>query len=307
MTCGVLQGSVLGPLFFLVYVNDLQQAIGDCGIQLYADDTVLFQSGENADTARTKLQGSMDNFKKWCDVNALTINASKTKTMVFASRSKVKKSKNIDIKVDGEKLKMVPSFKYLGMTLDSTLNSNLHIAQIIKCVCHKMTLLAKLKRYLNESTALVIYKSMLLSYLDNGDVIFCNSNKKDLDKLQRLQNKCLRICMGKDRLFHTHGAHVQAKVPYLEDRRLAHVRNFMYKRKSNRELLNNREIRTRAHDAPVFEVPIPRCESFKRSVCFHGSNKWDNLPAKTRNIVSFPAFKHAQKIEMLQPLKEVRQ
>ena len=124
--------------------------------------------------------------------------------MVFASRSKVKKSKNIDIKVDGEKLKMVPSFKYLGMTLDSTLNSNLHIAQIIKCVCHKMTLLAKLKRYLNESTALVIYKSMLLPYLDYGDIIFCNSNKKDLDKLQRLQNKCLRICMGKDRLFHTH-------------------------------------------------------------------------------------------------------
>ena len=79
VTCGVPQGSVMGPLFFLVYVNDVQQAIGDCCIQLYADDTVLFQSGVNADTARTKLKGSMDNFKKWCDVNALTINASKTK------------------------------------------------------------------------------------------------------------------------------------------------------------------------------------------------------------------------------------
>ena len=91
ITCGVPQGSVLGPLFFLVYVNDIQDAVKNCGIKLYADDTVLYQDGINGTEGGVKLQSSVDRFKEWCDVNALTINASKTKVMAFASRSGVKK------------------------------------------------------------------------------------------------------------------------------------------------------------------------------------------------------------------------
>ena len=122
VTCGVPQGSVLGPLFFLVYVNDVEEALDNCGLKLYADDTVLFQQGVNCMEAETKLQNSLDKFKVWCDINALTINIAKTKIMAFASRSKVKKCKNVKISINGERLKLVPSFKYLGLSLDSTLN-----------------------------------------------------------------------------------------------------------------------------------------------------------------------------------------
>ena len=306
VTCGVPQGSVLGPLFFLVYVNDIQNAVDHCGIKLYADDTVLYQSGVNVEDARVKLQASMNKFKGWCDENVLTVNASKTKIMAFATRSKVKKCKGVDVRIGNEKLKLVPSYKYLGLTLDSTLNYNCHIAQVIKLVCHKLTLLAKLKKYLRRENALLIYKSMILPYIDYADVILCEANKKDLDKLQKLQNKCLKICLEKNRRFNTGKSHRLAKVPFLNDRRAAHVRNFMYKRKDNRALLNNREIRTRAHDAPVFNVPIPRCEAVKRSVCFHGSNEWNSLPAETRNIQEFEAFKRKQKLVMMIPINAVR-
>ena len=91
VTCGVPQGSVLGPLFFLLYVNDIQDAVKDCAVKLYADDTVLYQAGISCNKAETKLQESVRKFKGWCDVNVLTIIASKTKVMAFASRSKVKK------------------------------------------------------------------------------------------------------------------------------------------------------------------------------------------------------------------------
>ena len=84
------QGSVLGPIFFLVFVNDMQGAINDCRIKLYADDTVLYQSGINRDEAAAKLQGSVNLFANWCEVNSLTINIVKTKTMAFGSRQKVK-------------------------------------------------------------------------------------------------------------------------------------------------------------------------------------------------------------------------
>ena len=90
VTCGVPQGSVLGPLFFLVIVNDIQGAIDECNIKLYADDTVLYQSGVNSEAAATKLQQSVNMFANWCETNSLTINISKTKTMAFGSRQKVK-------------------------------------------------------------------------------------------------------------------------------------------------------------------------------------------------------------------------
>ena len=101
--------------------------------------------------------------------------------------------------------------------------------------------------------------------------MFANSNVSDIEKLQRLQNRCLKICTGRDRLFNTEHLHKVMNVPFLRDRRRAHVRNVMYIRSSRKELLNNREIRTRAHDAPLSNVTIPRYEAFKRSVGYFGS------------------------------------
>ena len=91
VTCGVPQGSVLGPLFFLAIVNDVQDALDECGVKLYADDTVLYQSGVNCADAAEKLQRSISRFASWCEENSLTINVAKTKIMTFGSRNKVKK------------------------------------------------------------------------------------------------------------------------------------------------------------------------------------------------------------------------
>ena len=136
---------------------------------------------------------------------------------------------------------------------------------------------------------------MLLPYFDYPDVIFCKANANVIGKLQTLQNKCLRICLGEHRRFSTDRAHKQANVPLLCDRRNAHVLNFMYLRKSNRALLNLREIRTRAHDAPLFSVTVPRCEAFKRSVSYFGSVAWNNLVPESRNIDRYLTFKYKQK------------
>ena len=306
VTCGVPQGSVLGPLFFLIYVNDMESVLPDCGLKLYADDTVLFQSGENCDLAEGKLQLSMNRFAKWCSSNALTINTKKTKLMAFGSRSKVKKCRKASTNLNGAKIKLVPSYKYLGVTLDQTLNYNSHIANTSKVIQHKLSLLGKVKRYMNNDVALQIYKSMILPYFDYADVLYDKANATKLEKLQRLQNKCLKICHGHDRLYSTNRAHREARVPFLKERRRAHTLNFMYKRKSERpNLLNNREIRTRAHDAPLFQVNIPRCEAFKRSVGYFGSVLWNELTPIVRNINSYQEFKLKQKKDMLLSLNRL--
>ena len=140
---------------------------------------------------------------KWCTENKLTINTKKTKVMSFGTRSRIKKSRNAPVFINNEKLHMVPSFKYLGVQLDSTLTYNLHINSLIRTVTHKVSLLGKVKRYLNYNAALQIYRSMVMPYLDYADVVFDRAHSKDLDRLQRLQNRCLKICSGRDRLFDT--------------------------------------------------------------------------------------------------------
>ena len=237
VTCRVPQGSVLGPLFFLIYVNDVENAVPNCGIKLYADDTVLYQAGVNKETARDKLQNSVSKFKVWCNVNALTINVAKTRVMAFATRSKVKKSHDVRIKIGDDCLKIVSSYKYLGMLLDSTLSFSKHITSVVNMVTYKMMLLGKMRKYLNEEVAVLIYKSMLLPFFDYADVIFHKANTKEVGKLQILQNKCLRICLGKDRRFSTNGAHKLAKVPFLKDRRTAHVNNSAFKLKQKSTML----------------------------------------------------------------------
>ena len=160
----------------------------------------------------------------------------------------------------------------------------------------------KLKKYLNGNVALQIYNAMILPYLDYADVIFKNSNSGDLEKLQRLQNKCLRLCNSQIRNVSTERIHKITGVPFLHDRRKAHLHNFMYIRESRPGFLNVREIRTRAHDAPLFNVPIPRCEAFKRIVCFSGATEWNNLTVEQHNIDLYLPFKYHMKKEMLKPL-----
>ena len=95
ISCGVPQGSVLGPLFFLVYINDVINILGDCKIKLYADDTVIYHSDVNHDLASLRLQHNLSEFYGWCVENKLTLNAKKTKLMIFGTRSRVKSAKNV--------------------------------------------------------------------------------------------------------------------------------------------------------------------------------------------------------------------
>ena len=166
-------------------------------------------------------------------------------------------------------------------------------------VSYKTNLLAKIRKFLTESVALKIYKSMILPYFDYGDVIYGTANQEGLDKLQRLQNRCLKICKSLNVRFNTEALHSITKMPMLKTRREAHLNNFMYGRLKHVSLLDTREIRTRAHDAPLFKVTVPRVESYKRAIKYTGSLQWNNLPADIRNIKDSKLFKAKQKNLML--------
>ena len=132
------------------------------------------------------------------------------------------------LKIDATSLKMVPTYKYLGFTLDSTLSYDYQVKCVSNMVSYKVNLLAKIRKYLTDDVALKIYKSMILPYFDYGDIMYDGANQGGLEKLQRLQNKGLKICKGLDRRHDTDDLHVLTKMPKLGARRTAHLNNFMY-------------------------------------------------------------------------------
>ena len=298
IVCGVPQGSVLGPLFFILYVNDVQAVIKDANIQLYADDTVIYASGDYDQNVAAVLQPALLKFGKWCRENKLSLNAAKTKQMVFGTRQMVKSAKNAILSISDTPLQIVPTYKYLGITLDSTLSFNYHVKTVANMVSYKAVLLGKMRKFLNEEVSLKIYKNMIVPYFDYGDVIYGGVNQEGLEKLQRLQNKCLKICKGFHNRYGTKDLHTVTKMPMLCKRRAAHVNNFMFCRLGDPARVDNRSIGTRAHDAPLFIVKKPNLEAYKRSVEYAGAIQWNMLPPDIRNINRVNLFKERQKLLM---------
>ena len=285
-------------MFFILYVNDMLSAGTKSKIRLYADDTVLYCSGLTKEEVIRDLQPDLDRFQEWCNANKLTLNVKKTKLVSFGTCHKVKSAKGSVVRLDGKKLQHVPSYKYLGMVLDSTLSLKAHVSSVINTVLFKTNLLSKVRKFMTETVALRIYMTMIIPYFDYGDVLYANSNVEGLDKLQRLQNRCLKICKGFDRRFNTNELHRITKCPKLSARREAHINNFMFKRAGRPDLVDNRDIRTRAHDSLLFKVKIPNNETYKRSIEYSGAVKWNALPAEERGVEIFQEFKRRQKKSM---------
>ena len=297
--CGVPQGSTLGPLLFLVYINDLRNCLTHSKSYLYADDTVLVETCIDIYTSYLNLQADLDNIANWCKGNKLTINIKKTKSMLYGSSYRIKNIQLQKFSLDGEQIDFVQQYKYFGITLDSTFTFKQQAQNTIKIVSHKILLLYKIRKFINEHAAIQIYKTMILPYLDYGDIISYILPKKNLDKLQTLQERALKICFTFHNVIPIPIMHRTAKVAPLYKRRLGHVYHFMYKQQSFVYRLDLRKIYTRSQDATIFKTQRPKNERYKRNVFYYGALLWNSLPAKIRNIETYDDFKKYQKQQML--------
>ena len=179
--------------------------------------------------------------------------------------------------------------------MDSALTFSNHVKSVLDTVAHKSYLLGKIRKYLTNDTALLIYKSMILPYFDYADIIYSKTCQGNLDKLQRAQNKCLKTCLRVEARTETNLLHATAKTPKLVFRRQSHVNTFMYQRQERVDLLDIKPINTRARDASLFKVVKPNLEAYKRSVAYHGSVQWNSLPPVERNTDKLLTFKSKQK------------
>ena len=117
---GIGQGTILGPLIFIFYMNDIVDKLFHVKLSMYADDCVLYLSGNNWGTMRLKLQEDLDCFEHWGELNNLHLNISKTKLLFISTRSKLSKLQDIDsLRLYDNDVTIVKQYNYLGVILDS--------------------------------------------------------------------------------------------------------------------------------------------------------------------------------------------
>ena len=224
--------------------------------------------------------------------------SSKTKCMLFGSKRFLDVRMLPKITLSGNIIQFVENFKYLGVILDNKLNFRLHAQNIYKLASHKIYVLLKIRPYITEKVALRIYKTKILPYIDYGDIFYMSTTNEVLDKLDKLQYRALRICLGTT--YRTPRVELiqRTQIPLLKYRRMAHLRNFMYKRSWDQQYIVSVPGRTRVYDGVTMKTFRANFTSVERSIAWKGAREWNRLEPHLRNVQPLEHFKYLQKCWM---------
>ena len=162
VTQGVPQGSILGPLLFLLYVNDLPAVVDEWSVSLYADDVTIYYASKDAGRVSEALNADLQRIATWIEANRLRMNISKTQLMTLGGR--LKKS-DINVSLNGTAIPKSDSVNYLGVTIDQDLNWKSHVTSIRRRAFAALASIHKASSYLPVNTKKMLYLSLVFSTL----------------------------------------------------------------------------------------------------------------------------------------------
>jgi len=302
LSVGVPQGSVLGPLLFILYINDLPEQISHGHIVLYADDTALFFAAKSVSDVNRALNADLQNISEWLETNRLTLNISKCKAMLFGSSKRLHLgNEQLTTYLSGTHIEVVPCFKYLGVWFDSCLTWQFHIEKLTNAVSARIGVLRRLVPVLPQDTLAMLFNCLILPKVDYCDVVWGNCGKGLSDKLQKLQNRAVRIILGLSYRSHVNNEHLSALGwKDLASRRKLHLLQTVYKSIYNllpvylnifSRTSESHSYSTRHSLNQSLRIPKVKLESGKRTFAYRGAESWNALPLSVKTAPSTQTFK----------------
>jgi hypothetical protein len=193
---GVPQGSVLGPLLFLLYINDVTKIINEnCELRLFADDALIYTTGYSSIEINENLNEQMAKVDKWLKINRLQLNVNKTKVMLVRGIRKKVSENSIKVKLENSVLEVVSEIKYLGVIIDKNLSFSENINYMGKKIGSKLGVLRRVSVELTPYMRCVVYKTIVAPLFEYCSSIMLSVNDTNLQYLQKLQNKGMRTIL----------------------------------------------------------------------------------------------------------------
>jgi len=189
----------IGPLLFIIHMNDLPLHLNETHIDLFADDATQYSSGMTLQNVEENLNSDIQPIVLWNAENRMVLNEKKTKAMIVTSSSKMSKlPDHLSININGSQIETVPSEKLLGVYIDPTLTWSTHIDYICKKISQRLGILRRIRHNLTYGARLAFYNCLILSLMDYCCVVWGNTSKGNLDRIHRLQKKAARLILDRE-------------------------------------------------------------------------------------------------------------
>ena len=296
ITCGVPQGSVLGPLLFLLYINDFSKSAPDLDFHLFADDSNLFCSHKSLQCLEAKVNVELNNVNNWLCVNKLSLNIDKSNFVIFHPSQK-KAQYPINLIINNKILEEKKYVKYLGIIMDCNLNWKQHIHELSKKVSRSIGILSKLCHYVPQSILIQIYYSIVFPFLIYGVLIWGNTYKSNIYPLVILQKKAIRIITFSHFQSHTSPLFKKFNLLKLPDIVYLYTAVFMHQfHKGNLpEKFNNyftlvsnqHSYNTRLASKATFILPLVRTNYGLFNIRFCGPKVWNSIEESLKSLSKF--------------------
>ena len=193
ITCGVPQGSLLGPLLFILYINDFQNSSNVLSFILFADDTSVFFSHKNPDTLLNTVNSELKCIHEWIGCNKLSLNVQKTQSMLSSNSIS---TLPCNLSLMNTPIDLVQSTTFFGLFIDNKLSWK-------KLLSRNIGIINKFKLTFPSNILLDLYFTLILPYLNYGILAWGNSSRSQMDRLLLLQKRILRIICNENWLAHT--------------------------------------------------------------------------------------------------------
>ena len=301
---GVPQGSSLGPLLFLVYINDLP-LYTKLKVRLFADDACLSYSNDNPKDLEEVINFELRKVHQWLLDNKLFLNYNKSTYLIFTNK---KIQHKFNIKIEQNKIEESNSTKYLGVTIDNKLNWKPHILNLKSKLAKNNYLLFKLGNYVNQNTLRTVYYSLIHPFLQYCISTWGSCARSNLGILERLQKQSIRNICHQPRLTHTTPLFLSLSTLKLSDIYKLQVAKLIYNNLQNNiigenslvKLADKHNYNTRASAANNFYQHKVNTNVGLRSFSHQGPAIWKDIPKQVKDSVNINQFKTKYKTFLLQ-------